>query len=255
MSKAGAFALVLALASFEGKAVTTFVDSTFNLTDYIASSYQYDLYSPNFANGTTQYSQTLTEGNPGKALQVDTVAQSAGAFIASSYFVNKTFSYDPSVSGAILTIDVRADLAKTFVTQQYTNPLVQLGLFLLAEQNGKYYAGTSVAFTGVAQGQFKTLSEFYNPVSLGFMREVVDFATLGENAFSTLNPSSGVIHFGIVVSNYLGGVQGFSTTDFVDNLSITVTPVPEVPTGGLMLVGGAVIAWVSRVRMRTNGRA
>jgi hypothetical protein len=247
-------ALVLALASFEGGAQTVFADSTFDLANYDTASYQFDLYSPTFADGTTEYSQTLTLGNPGAALRVATTAHSAGFFSASSFLVNKNFVYDPAVSGAISAITIQADLAKTYVPVGFNDGRMPLAPILLAEQHGRYYAGTSVPITYAAPDEFKTVSVSYNVVSLGFLREVVDFATLAENAFSVVNPSSGVIHFGIVVSN--SSIPSFTSSDLIDNLSIAVTsippvsPAPELPAGELMLLGGSVIAWVSRKRMR-----
>ncbi len=165
----------------------TFTDTSFNLANYSETTYK-----SNPAIGIT-FDQCPSCGNPNQALQI-MVSQVANGDISTIGFVNNTFLYNPSVQGAINTIDASVD--KLFNTNQpvdltttYANtfrPLIEQDhTFYLAAITGPTFNGGSTGYLNFSQNGL-TASDFVE----------FDFTT---GAFGTTNPdfSGDPILFGL----------------------------------------------------------
>ena len=100
------------------------------------------LSKPALATSIT-FGQCASCGNPGQGLQVISHDLNPGA-IADIAFVNNTFSYDPSVSGPISSIDVSVD--KNISISQATPFTASIGNNFrpLIKQDGNFYLATVV---------------------------------------------------------------------------------------------------------------
>ena len=231
--------LVLALPAL---ADPTFVDTTFNLSDYtITKSLQ---------SGTATVSQSAAGGNPGSALFVDFVVPASPPFTTTYgnvYYLNNGFTYDPAASGALSSIGWSID-RKVTIVQPANFGLVNGQTFLLF-QSGKYYtAGISLPGT---QGVYLTASV---TTSFSDFSLVTDMAVGTVN--NTLHPSfaAGLIQFGFRNGYAIGPQTAAELQDLQDNFSVTLNPavaaVPEPETYAMLLVGLGLLASTGARRRR-----
>ncbi|WP_244859747.1 PEP-CTERM sorting domain-containing protein [Nitrosospira sp. NRS527] len=226
----------------------TFLDSTFNLSDYSISKYQTD--------GTDVKVSQTSSGNPGTALQIDMhVPRTFESVIhATQYIINTTFRYDPSVQGAINSIDASADFRGEIFQNGTSVPFNPVGgskggLQVLINQGGHLYSNT----LGVAGPPVVLGDSFNSGHSIGL--KATDFGLLTD--FSTVvvdktqHPSftNGILELGISTGIYGKNLFGFPETNAVatfDNLSFTVAAVPEPETYAMLLAGLGLIGFLGR---------
>ncbi|MDP9044461.1 MAG: PEP-CTERM sorting domain-containing protein [Pseudomonadota bacterium] len=240
----------LAVLAFAGLSVslvspvraTTFVDQTFNLSDYtITQSLQV---------GTATVTQTQSGGNPSPAIEVDYVipaVASSGSELGSVFYLNKNFTYDPASNGALASLTFMIDKNIDIVRPPSTG--VTNGQSFLIFQGGSYYV---------------------DAVALGSKQNVFHTAdlTAGAGDFSLItNLSSGAVDSSVHPS-FAGGLMEFGFRNgFVfdpqtaaevriveDNFSVALTPavpaVPEPESYALLLAGLGLVGWRACARNR-----
>jgi hypothetical protein len=179
--------------------------------------------------GTITAAQCATCGNPNFALQVkemfgDTTSATGETALG---FVNNTFTYDPSTSGPITSIDASVDKDATVTGIGGTlgntfRPLI--------EQDGNYYLAAIVGAS-------------FSPTTSPFTTGFISFSGLGLVApdflqfdfttglFGTASPnfSGDPMKFGLAQITTLAGVSAGATLEQdYDNLSLTSsTPEPS----------------------------
>lgn len=231
----------------------TFSDNTFNLSDYSVSKYQ---------KGDTTASITVSQisagGNPGSALQIEThIPIARGQSISTvEYLINPTFRYDPSIQGAITSIDASIDLSgQVFVdgSPSRYSPVggSNGGGLVLVRQAGNIYTN----LIGVAGPPVVGTGDYSTAHATDL--KATDFGRVTDLAMFTVdktqNPSfsSGIIELG--VPGYLSYRNPFgfvipeiSATARYDNLNFTVTSVPEPETYAMFVAGLGLIGWLRR---------
>lgn len=229
------------------KADTVFSDGTFNLANYSISTFQ-------TGGATINVSQTLTDGDPGAALDISTsVPAGVGESLNSrSYVVNTTFLYDPSTSGAVTAIGVSADVYRLF-----TGDIPSLvGFSPVIYQNGNYYAYYTIS-TSYAPGVYQNPSATLLPDQFDLITDpssgAVDTSThpnLDGDSFD-LGFSASVVSSGISTA--------FTADSKYDNLTFDVmsnAPVaPEPSEVALISLGLVAIGLRVRKNMRRKQAA
>jgi hypothetical protein len=209
---------------------TVFTDYTFNLANYSISTFQ-------TGGATINISQTLTGGDPGSALEVFTTlpAPVGESYSGTSYFLNKTFIYNPSTQGSIQSIGVSVDQLLTFtglspVAGAFTPVIVQGGNF--------YVFHIGVALT---QGVYQTVAD------TGLLASDFDLVTnmINETVDPSMHPdfASGLMELGFSsgLSSAFANVT-ITKTAYYDNLSYDlVSETPEPRAAFLILIGVAMI--------------
>jgi len=223
-------------------ASTTFTDGTFNLANYT----QTDFTSNTAAAGATfSVTQSTTSGNPQPSLDfhVDwTVNTTFTVFVG---LINSGFTYNPA-SGAISTIDVSLDKNITFTDSILNVPNATASALL--EQNGNFYLDT-VTGPALVQGTWQTVSATGLTAS-DFSLYDLTTNTLDNTMHPDFSAAGGVIDFGLRVG--LGHVNTLGTGSFEslsDNLSFTITPVPE-PRSTFSLLFGSLVTLLGATRLR-----
>jgi hypothetical protein len=216
-------------------ASTTFTDGTFNLADYTQTVFTSNTGA---AGATFSVTQSTTSGNPPPALDfhVDwTVNTTFTVFVG---LINSNFTYNPA-GGAISTIDFSLDKNTTFTDSILNVPNATASALL--EQNGNFYLDT-VTGPALAAGTWQTVS------ATGLTASDFSLYDLTTNTIdSTMHPdfstAGGVIDFGLRTG--LGHVNTLGTGSFdslSDNLSFTVTSVPEPSSAWLVITSLAGLA-------------
>lgn len=240
-SLAAFFAPCMSLVFAVPVEAATFVDATFNLSDYtITRSLQ---------SGTATVSQAGSAGNPGSALLVTYVVPAAPPFtntFGNVYFLNNTFTYDPANSGALSSISWSVDKEVNIIRP------ANFGLFnaqtFVIFQAGNYYA--SAVSLSSTQGVFQAAN---------VTTSMNDFSLVTDLAVGTLNStrhpsfSDGVMEFGFRNGYGIGPQIAAEMQILQDNFSVTLTPavaaIPEPKTYVLLLAGLGLLAWgVARPR-------
>lgn len=217
----------------------TFVDTTFAGANYANTLYT----SGPLALISSSVGQDALSGNPSpsyKALISINLPDASGVLAVAK---NTTFVYNPTVQGAITSIDFSLDRYAQFTTFNVAGSPTAFGigtytLRAIAEQNGVFYQSVSTF------GPFNKLGGFWNPLSqAGLLAS--DFTQLTQANYATgggptgLNFSSGPITFGFAMRG--GGTGNVGTLQYdlrADNFALTVNnAVPEPATWALMLVG------------------
>jgi hypothetical protein len=226
--------LIGCIVSGMAAANVTFSDSTFNLSDYSISKYQ-------TGGADITVSQTLAGGNPGAALQVDThiPATAVSAFYTTEYLVNNTFQYDPSLQGAIDSIEFTYD-AYGAISRPASHAVA-----VVLTQGGNIYSYVNVISGPTLGGTFATAH------AVGLKAEDFSLITDLKNITAvdpTQHPSfsSGTLGFGIpgfLYANGFFGVPDTSSVFKVDNLTFTVSAVPEPETYAMLLAGLWLLGW------------
>ncbi|SCY05123.1 PEP-CTERM protein-sorting domain-containing protein [Nitrosospira sp. Nl5] len=218
-------------------ASVTFSDSTFNLSDYSISTYQ-------TGGADITVSQTLAGGNPGAALQVDThiPASSNQIFYTTEYLINTTFQYDPSLQGPIDSIEFTYD-AYAALSRPASDAIA-----VVLTQGGNIYSYVEVISGPTLGGTFETVH------AAGL--KAADFSLITDlKNITAVDPTqhpdfaSGVLGFGVPGFYYVSGFFGvpdISSVLKVDNLSFTISAVPEPETYAMLVAGLGLVGFLGR---------
>jgi hypothetical protein len=242
-----AFVLTLATPS----QATSFLDTTFNLANYSSTVY----------SGTTTPTSNVVQtgsGNPGTAYEVNfQYGPAVNGIDVLATALNNTFTYNPTVSGAISTLDVSLDRYAFPVRDGVSTGIGSYTLRVLVLQGGNLYESSQALFGSDAGGIWHTLSTtgltasnfgLFNASNLNS----IDF---------TNNPNfaSGPITFGFAMRN--GGdntpiVQSASGILRADNFSININAaaVPEPATWAMMIMGFGFVGGAMRSRRALSYR-
>lgn len=205
-----------------------YADSTFKLSDYAINTFQ-------SGGASISTSQTLTGGNPGAALQsIIDIPIPSGTFYTSEYFINASFSYNPTSKGAIETIDFVGDA----YFKMDPGPLGFRGISELLFQNDNYY--THFISTAADNGVWQTGST--NGLFASDFNLITDLLEVRTDMNSHPDFSNGEILFGTIISTATIGNSAQSFDARVDNISYTVNtvqaqPVPEPESIALLCLG------------------
>lgn len=215
----------LAMNGIASAATVTFTDGTFLDTSWTASKI---VDTTAGATATFSTGQIASGGNPGQFRQVVHTYNAGDIFVA---HLNTGAVYDPSVAGAIVSIDFSYDLI-------HLNPpagqAVAYGLVL--RQNDSYY--------------------YRSPLDTIFPATWTSFGATGLTAANFLrltgsgpsNPNfsagGGPMTFGYLSANSnTGGAPGIVRTSGIDNWRVSVTSVPLPATAWLLATACAAVAF------------
>jgi hypothetical protein len=235
---------VLALALVPCRAATVFTDSTFTLSNYTQT-----LYTNNTATAGATYSVTQNTGfgNPAPSLQFDVSWTVDTTFTIFDGLINSNFTYNPSTA-AISTIDFSLDRYVTFTsgTVILSNALANA----LLEQGGNFYSD-SITGPAFSEGTWQTVSAAGLTAS-SFCLYSFTTNTLDCTQHPDFSTAGGVISFGFRTGLGHSNALGTGTYDnYSDNLSFTVTAVPEPSAYGLVAAGLAGLWFLRRRRARS----
>lgn len=215
-------------------ASTVFSDSTFDLANYVIGTFQ-------SGGATINTFQTLTEGNPGAALQsIISEPPVTTPFFTTQLIINSTFNYDPGSQGAIQSIDVSGDL---FINLQNLALPISFAAPIIS-QNGNDYAGSIDAL--IQNNAWQSGSES------GLLS--TDFVLVTDPLMQTTDPTShpdfngGNIQFGVVIFT-ASDTSNQPVWDIrIDNLSFTVNAVPVPPA--VWLFGSGLLGLIGVARRK-----
>ena len=221
---------------------TTYSDGTFSLSNYAT---QFTVLSD--PSDTIAVSQCSACGNPGNGLSIIlSFPDGGGTFNAPNDIgiTNTTFVYNPATTGAITSISASVD------KNIGVNVVQGFGNFFhpLIEQDGLFYEGGigGPVLNGPGSTGYNTLSA----------------SGLTAASFTQIDPTTGLlgtahpnfagdpIVFGLVQSTGADTIPGTIETVAYDNLSFTVTSVPEPATWAMMMLGFGGLGAAMRSRRR-----
>ena len=123
--KLNATTIALFCASALSIQAATYVDTTFNNSDWSVQ------FSTDVPGSTASFNQLVSGGNPGSAQSENYTLLGSGRVRAE--FLRAGAFYDPSVQGAIASVDFSLDVLVTDTSQ----PFVSVGILIF--QGGKFY--------------------------------------------------------------------------------------------------------------------
>lgn len=221
----------------------TFTDTTFNLANYSESP----LFKTNASDSFT-FAQCPTCGNPGLALQtIATLTNSLDT--AALGFVNNTFSYNPSVQGAISSIDASVDkdlstnVDATGAGNTFRPLIEQNGMFYLAAIPGPPVSGTTTGYNTIAQ---------FGLVATDFVQ--FDFSSGNFITGSNPNFAGGPMLLGLAQRSQAGVAGEVIEADY-DNLNLTIHSVPDNGSTAAMLLLGIFILLMARPKTIRGAQA
>lgn len=209
-----------------------FLDGNFDLADYQVNTLQ-----P--GGGAVTVARITSGGNPGAHLRITTDAPASPAddWVSRTYLISSSFAYDPGASGRIVSIDLSLDVSATLPPPPFN--FLSNGTRFVVEQAGNYFAyGVQLP---LIQNSYLTASAF--ALSAQDFNRVVDLR-LGTTD-PTLHPdfSAGTLRFGISPAVFVSGTSAQSTLIFdFDNLSFTLSTVPELPAAAFLIWGLPLVA-------------
>jgi len=198
---------------------------------------------------TEVVSQCASCGNPGSALEFQFgMPDGGGVFNTPNILgvINTTFAYDPSTQGAITSLAASVDKDIT------VNDLEDYGnaFHVLLEQGGNFYTLSSAPSGPVLVGPGTT---GFNTISGGGFT-AADFVQINPTTgvFGSANPNfdGGTILFGFYQEFGASALPGTTNEAVFDNLSFTLTSVPEPATWAMLLVGFFGLGAMARTRRR-----
>jgi hypothetical protein len=228
-----------------------FFDEVFNDADWTAQQ---------FLDGNFSAFQVAAGGNPDEFRQIDLSNLDTGQNII-AVDTRTGAVYDPTVSGAIASIDFSFDV--NFLGGTAGTRVV--GYRLALEQAGsRYFSGPGGAFLGVAQGPGNGLpGNSWDPFAFAGLT-AANFVNLsGPNALD-FSSTGAPIAFGYLATTgmSLPNVDNGGTSSGIDNWFVGVTPIqdggglgviPE-PTSMLLFgLGGLGLGVVNRRRRASHG--
>jgi PEP-CTERM motif len=239
-------AVILLTAAPSPAATVTFSDGTFNLPDYTQTVFTNNTAA---AGATDSIAQNLASGNPPPSLDFHVDWTVNTTFTIFDGLINSGFTYNPA-SGAISALDFSQDRNVTFTSGTVIQS--NAAATALLQQGGKFYRDTIVG-PAFSAGTWQTIS------AAGLQASdfsLYDFATntIDSTQHPDFSSAGSVINFGFRTgldhTNTLG--TGFFDS-LSDNLSFTLTTVPEPSSLGLVMTALAAIGlW--RWRGRHSGQ-
>jgi len=226
-----ASAVVLTLLSSRSFADSVYTDGTFNNIDWTLITEGVGI------GGSASASQQPAGGNPGAYRQVTTNVNTAGSGSSFIFAFNEKVAatYDPTVQGAITSIDYSEDsiLVQGFGDGQITGiALAQNGtIYYDLDFKANSFAWTPNSETGLTSADFLTAAYYAG----------------GPVTHPDFSVSTAPITFGFVrVDSQAAGGGGYSIVGGIDNWSVDVhsapltpvTPLPSSAWSGLVLLGG-----------------
>lgn len=217
--------LTLAMQAAPALAVTI-SDDIFNNADWTAQK---------FGDGNFTASQIASGGNPNEFRQTNHSDLNTGQSIA-VFQILSTGVYDPSVSGAIASIDFSFDL-KFIGGSTGTS---QVGYRLALEQAGSFYFSDALSIAlGPGDG---APGATWDSFAFSGLTEL-NFALLSGPGSLNFSASGDPIMFGYLTNN-TAMANLVQTSSGIDNFSVTITPVPEPASVALLLAGiGTLLVW------------
>ncbi len=191
-------------------------------------------------NGSGTVTNFVSGGNPDKFVRLTDSFGTTGLTQVQVALVqlNSAWVYDPSVTGAVSSIDIGGDIRN--------DSILQSNLQVYLQQGSKLYFG----FTDFVN---LTVGGPWTPVAKSGLIDISFFEMNSDGSFNFLsNPdfssSGSSMEFGFgYATNTLGPITTpIETSQEFDNVSITVNPVPEPSTMFLAAVG--IGAWIKRRR-------
>jgi hypothetical protein len=201
--------LLFGVALQPARADTIFSDGTFNNADWNNTK-----ILDTAGNASFSAVQVASGGNPGSFQQT---IHSLNEGLMGAGHLNSNFAYNPSVQGAITSVDFRYDLIE-FSPLNGFEVIYQPLLF----QNGTYYVGS---FDNLDQAVWTTFTHSGLTAS-GFGNSDGGYSLPGAGPASpNFSSTGGLIEFGFFSGNTpVGGP--FTTSSGIDNLAITIHAVP-----------------------------
>ncbi len=240
--------LVLAVAVGPCLADTVFSDGTSNLANYTQTVFTSNTAA---ANATYSVTQSGASGNPAPSLDLHIEWTVNTTFTIFDGLINSNFTYNPATAGAISAINFSQDRNITFTDSIVT--VTNTSATALLEQNSKFYLDTITGAAFVA-GTWQTTSAT-GLTANNFSSYDFSTNTLDSTQHPDFSTAGSVIGFGFRTG--LGRLNTSGTGSFdslADNLSFTVTPVPE-PSSLLLLCSGlAGLGYLGRKRLSRPGR-
>jgi hypothetical protein len=190
-------------AGDDGTSPIVFKDTEFDLDDYEVSVFQ-------TGGETIHVTRTLTDGNPGAAVQIQTVvpASAPSDSFSKEYLLNSSFVYDTAAYGPITSIDFSSDVEVhgSAVAGAYSQALIL--------QGGNYYIRAIPV--SATPDVFHTGAE--NGLSAADFDLIPDPARAETDTSQHPDFTSGILEFG--TSNGINGANGtnFDVISRRDNL-------------------------------------
>jgi hypothetical protein len=222
-------------------ASTMFTDGTFNLANYTQTDFTSNTGA---AGASVSVTQSTSSGQSFTLVgfHIDwTVNTTFTVFFG---LINSGFTYNPA-TGAISTIDFSLDRNVTFTPA--TVVLSNVSATALLEQNGKFYLDT-ITGPGLVAGTWQTVSATGLTAS-DFSLFDFTTGTLDSTMHPDFSTAGAVIDFGLRTG--LGHTNSLGTGSFdslSDNLSFTVTSVPEPGTTFQLLIISITLLGAMRLR-------
>jgi hypothetical protein len=222
------------LASNASAAVTvsdsTFLDANWNLTQFLGGT-----------GGSVAAGQVVSGGNPGAFRNVTDTLTGGGVGIVLGTSIYTPFTYSPTVSGAIGSLNYTEDAACTsgcFGQGQSTGPA-------LLQSGNLYILGSSTVITG--PGAAWATHALSGLTALDFGRVNVSATTIVDNTqHPDFSASGAPIQVGFFRANGTGaGGGGYTLAAGIDNWQITIAqagPAAAIPTLGAMEIALLAIA-------------
>jgi len=185
----------------------SFIDGTFNLSDYSILTYQ-------SGGATIQNEQILTGGDPGAAAETILTIPATDSFYSDIYWINNTFIYEPTTQGAIQSIDLSAD---RYVKWNVNFPTEGCGFVI--KQGGKLFVDQVTV--SADDGAYEKVSQTGATAS-DF--DLITNAATGTTD-STQHPdfATGELQFGFRYGPTIGGNAAASVaTEKTDNISFII---------------------------------
>lgn len=242
----GGFALLVAvglgMASSARAATINFFDGVFNNGDWTGSKI---VDTTTGSSATFSAFQLPANGNP--TFHRETTHNWDAGVIRVAHLRNiggSPFTYNPSSSGAINTLNISYDLVHR------TPNLGAVGYSLLLRQNGKYY-------THPIDNIFpNTWTSFSHPgfTSASFFELLVPGASANLTSTPDFSATGSLIEFGYVTSNSHSTAGTIVTkTSGIDNFALTLNTVPE-PSAIVTIIGGLTSVGAWRVWRRRRAK-